>query len=126
MLQLRLQTKRQVIGEADAEREKSLFLTEQIPEEVKVAAEIDEKDPDQMHLLKRTQDITGLTPDQAMGLIKKFEINFTKRHVLNLMEKFEEQNAELVMEVNKLEVELQEAQAMRGSSAKQLIMQKID
>jgi len=79
-----------------------------------------------MHLLKRTQDITGLTPDQAMGLIKKFEINFTKRHVLNLMEKFEEQNAELVMEVNKLEVELQEAQAMRGSSAKQFIMQKID
>jgi len=79
-----------------------------------------------MHLLKRTQDITGLTPDQAMGLIKNFEINFTKRHVINLMEKFEEQNADLILEVNKMEDELQEAQGMRGNSAKQLIMEKID
>jgi len=43
-----------------------------------------------MHLLKRTQDIPGLTPDMAMSLIKNFDINFTKRHVINLMEKYEE------------------------------------
>jgi rRNA maturation endonuclease Nob1 len=106
MLQLKLQTKRQVIGEAEADKEKSLFLTEQIPEEVRIAADIDEKDPDQMHLLRRTQDIPGLTPEQAMSLIKTFDITFTKRHVINLMDKFENHNADLALDVNKMEVEL--------------------
>ena len=41
-----------------------------------------------------------------MSLIKSFDINFTKRHVMNLMDKFENQNADLAFDVNKMEDEL--------------------
>ena len=41
----------------------SLFLTEQIPEDVRIAADIDVSDSYQIHLLRRTQDIPGLKPE---------------------------------------------------------------
>lgn len=79
-----------------------------------------------MHLLKRTQDIPGLTPEQAMSLIQKFDINFTKRHVMNLMDKFENQNADLALEVNKMEDELIKSQQCIKNYQQQEVMDKID
>ena len=44
-------------------KEMSLFLTEQIPEDVRIAADIDVSDSYQIHLLRRTWNIPGLKPE---------------------------------------------------------------